>query len=52
VTGQHPTTLHFGLGESDRVDSIEVRWVDGTTRVLHAPGVDRYHRVLRARRPG
>jgi hypothetical protein len=45
VLGQHPTTLHFGLGSSTRVDSIEVRWPGGTTRTVHDPEIDRYHQI-------
>jgi hypothetical protein len=33
------------------VDAIEVRWVDGTTRVLRDPEVGRYHRVEHGARP-
>ncbi len=44
--GQHATTLHFGLGDADRVETIEVRWVNGATRVLRAPEPNRYHLVL------
>jgi hypothetical protein len=45
VLGQHSTTLHFGLGASTSVESIEVRWQNGMTRVVHAPAIDRYHRI-------
>jgi len=45
VLGQHPTTRHFGLGSSTRVESIEVRWPNGMTRIVHNPEVDRYHRI-------
>ncbi|MBW2388464.1 MAG: CRTAC1 family protein [Deltaproteobacteria bacterium] len=45
VMGQHPTTLHFGLGSTTRVESIEVRWQNGMTRIVHAPEIDRYHRI-------
>jgi len=45
VMGQHPTTLHFGLGSSTRVESIEVRWMNGMTRIVHDPKVDRYHLI-------
>jgi hypothetical protein len=44
--GQQATTLHFGLGAEDRVESIEVRWQSGTLRTLLNPAVDRYHPVL------
>lgn len=45
VLGQHSTTLHFGLGASTRVESIEVRWPNGMTRNLHDPEIDRYHLI-------
>jgi len=45
LMGQHPTTLHFGLGDADRVETIEVRWPNGATRVLRAPQPNRYHLV-------
>jgi hypothetical protein len=46
--GQHPTTLHFGLADSTEVESIEVEWIGGTTRVIRKPEIDRYH-LIRAR---
>jgi len=45
LLGQHPTTLHFGLGSSTRVESVEVSWPNGMTRSIHNPEIDRYHRV-------
>jgi len=45
LMGQHATTLHFGLGDADRVETIEVRWPNGATRILHAPEPNRYHLV-------
>jgi hypothetical protein len=44
--GQHAPTLHFGLGQEDAVESIEVRWMSGKVRILSAPAIDRYHLVL------
>jgi len=35
------TRLHFGLGNHDRVDRIEVRWIGGGADVLKNVGVDR-----------
>jgi enediyne biosynthesis protein E4 len=32
---QHDMRLHFGLGAAADVDSVEVRWPDGTTSTLH-----------------
>jgi hypothetical protein len=46
LMGQHATTLHFGLSDADRVETIEVRWLNGATRVLRAPEPNRYHLVL------
>jgi hypothetical protein len=46
LMGQHATTLHFGLGDADRVETIEVRWLNGAKRVLRAPEPNRYHLVL------
>jgi hypothetical protein len=32
---------HFGLGETDRVDRIIVRWPDGIRETFTNPGVNR-----------
>jgi len=40
---QHANTVHFGLGEADRVDSVEIRWLTGQTIKLAEPAVNRYH---------
>jgi hypothetical protein len=45
VMGQHPNTLHFGLGAREAVDSLEVRWTNGKSRTLSSPEINRYHRV-------
>lgn len=50
LMGQHAATLHFGLGETDRVESIEVRWVGGPSRLIRSPEIDRYH-LVEAREP-
>jgi hypothetical protein len=34
------TRLHFGLGQRDHVDRVEVRWIGGGIDVLEQPGVD------------
>jgi hypothetical protein len=45
VMGQHSTTVHFGLGSAERVESIEVRWTAGERRFLSDPEINRYHRL-------
>jgi hypothetical protein len=44
VWAQNPNTIHFGVGDSDRVASIEVTWPNGQTVVLDSPQIDRYIR--------
>jgi hypothetical protein len=44
-SSQHAAALHFGLGDVQQVDAIEVRWPDGTMRRISRPAIGRYHRV-------
>jgi enediyne biosynthesis protein E4 len=37
------TRLHFGLGERDQVDRVEVRWIGGESEVFEVLEVDRLH---------
>ncbi|MBB6145856.1 hypothetical protein HNQ77_003826 [Silvibacterium bohemicum] len=34
--------LHFGLGQSTKVDSVEVHWPSGTVETVNLPSVDRF----------
>ena len=43
VWAQHANTIHFGLGSTNRVQSLEISWPDGTTTEIADPQVDRYH---------
>ncbi len=45
---QDDKRLHFGLGESDRVDRAEVRWPDGSTTILKSLMADRFIDVEQA----
>jgi hypothetical protein len=36
---------HFGLGEKERVEWIEVRWPSGETTRIDSPPVNQYLRV-------
>ncbi len=40
---QAPPHVHFGLGRSDRVDSLTVQWPDGFRRSLIDPAINRWH---------
>ncbi len=51
LMGQHSTTLHFGLGASTQVESIEVRWMNGMTRVIRNPEINRYYYLSAAAEP-
>lgn len=40
---------HFGLGESDRVESVEVKWPDGLRERFMITALDRYAELVRGR---
>jgi len=40
---QHATTAHFGLGKTDSIDVLQVRWPDGNITRLEKPAVDKYY---------
>jgi hypothetical protein len=42
---QRSNSIHFGLGQADRVDSAEIRWPNGQAMTLREPAVNRYHSV-------
>jgi hypothetical protein len=42
---QHANTLHFGLGESDHVDRVEIQWPNRPAVTLTRPEMDRYHQI-------
>ena len=37
--------LHYGLGESSKVDKVEIRWSDGAKETYTLPSVDRYYTI-------
>jgi hypothetical protein len=37
--------LHFGLGDSTKVDKVEIRWPDGKQETVALPSVDRYFAI-------
>ena len=42
---QQANTVHFGLGEADRVNSVEILWSTGQRVSLSGPAVNRYHSI-------
>jgi hypothetical protein len=43
---QSSKTLHFGLGDHERIDRAEIRWPGGTRQVIESPAVDRLHEIV------
>jgi len=42
---QSSKTLHFGLGDLERVDRAEIRWPSGARQVIESPAMDRLHEI-------
>jgi hypothetical protein len=38
--------LHFGLGSSSKIESVEIHWPSGSTERLILPAVDRYYTIM------
>jgi enediyne biosynthesis protein E4 len=41
--------VHFGLGQSSKVDAVEIHWPSGATERLTLPAVDRFYSVEEGR---
>ena len=46
---QHAPAALFGLGNDDKVASIQIRWADGKVTRLDRPAVDKYHDIKQAK---
>jgi hypothetical protein len=42
---QNQRRLHFGLGKTDRVERVEIRWPSGKVQTLSAPALDQIHKI-------
>ena len=42
---QQANTVHFGLGKAERVESVEIKWVNGQRLTLSEPAANRYHDI-------
>jgi hypothetical protein len=38
--------VHFGLGESKKIDSVEIHWPSGKTETLGPLAADQFYSVL------
>ncbi len=45
---QNQRRLHFGLGKNASIDRVEIRWPSGKTQTIHAPEVNKIHKVKEA----
>jgi len=45
LDAQRSTTRHFGLGQLDRIEAIEVQWPDGHHTSIDDPEINRYHEI-------
>lgn len=44
-SSQSQRPLHFGLGNSTRVEKIEIRWPSGSVQTIEQPEINRLHRI-------
>lgn len=44
-SGQNQRRLHFGLGESAKVESVAIRWPSGLEQVIKSPAINTLHRI-------
>ena len=42
---QNDRRLHFGLGKSDAVERVEIRWPSGKTQNITAPELNKLHKI-------
>jgi hypothetical protein len=41
--------LHFGLGDADHVDDLEIHWPGGEVEHVNLPGLDRYYTITQGK---
>lgn len=45
-SSQDQLPVHFGLGLTDNVDKVEIKWPSGIVQVIHGPELNHYHKIL------
>jgi hypothetical protein len=48
---QPSKVLHFGLGDNDQIDRVEIRWPSGVNQLIDAPAADLLHEVTEESQP-
>jgi enediyne biosynthesis protein E4 len=43
---QSDTRVHFGIGKTTNIDSLEIRWPSGKVETLNALGADKFYSIL------
>ncbi|MBK1879188.1 CRTAC1 family protein [Pelagicoccus mobilis] len=43
--GQSSPTRHFGLGDSESIDYVQIDWLNGESTRIESPDINRYHEV-------
>ena len=49
-SAQNGRRLHFGIGASDRVDRVVIRWPSGDMQTIEAPAIDQLHHIREPQR--
>lgn len=42
---QHPLTARFGLGQANRIETVEIKWPGGTVTRLAGPRINQAHQI-------
>lgn len=45
-SSQNQRRIHFGLGENERVDRVEIVWPGGSTQIIEQPETKKVHKIV------
>jgi hypothetical protein len=48
---QSSKTVHFGLGERQKIDRVEVRWPRGLVQKIAHPAINQLHVITEPKKP-
>lgn len=46
---QNDTVIHFGLGDTTKIERLEVRWPDGSDETFQIPAIDRTYTITQGK---